>query len=99
MRLWGRAPRCSLRSPPPPRYARSPSPRIRGEDLDELYLAEPLEQVIVRGDRLGIKVRPLGRHAFGQGLDQEIRPEMEEEGHRVARMAAPLGRRVDHAVG
>jgi hypothetical protein len=56
----------------------------------ETDLAQPLHQVILRGDRF--------LAAFKQRIDQEIGPEVQEIGHRIARPARRLACRIDHPV-
>src|SRR4051794_323386 len=66
--------------------------------LQQLDLLQPLHQEAVGGDRFGVEIRVLRIHAARQGLDQEVRVEVQEEGRRIARRAAPLRGRIDHPV-
>ena len=86
------------------RYERSDSSassntRRRGDlrASDQLDLAQPLLEVVVGGDRRPLRLLA-GGHRLRQRLDQEIRAEVEEEGHRIARVARAVGRRVDDPV-
>lgn len=61
-------------------------------------LPQPLLQIIVGGDRLRIAIRVLCAHAAGERFDQIVGTEVEEERHRIARMAGAAGIGVAHAV-
>src|SRR3546814_9715865 len=62
-------------------------------------LAQPLLQIFVGGDRLGIKVRMRGIDAAFQRPNHIIRPEMQEKGYRIARDARAARVGVADAVG
>src|SRR3546814_13546911 len=68
---------------------------VCSSDLD---LDQPLVQIIVCSDRLGMAIGTGGANAAGQRLVQEIARRVQEERHRIARMPAASGRRVDDAV-
>ncbi len=53
----------------------------------------------MRGDRLRVEIGMAGIDAARQRLDQIVRPEVQEERHRVARMVAPRRSRIGDAVG
>ncbi len=94
--FWQRpAPRRTARLLPQDVAGLSPAGADPQEQPD---LAQALHQIIVRRDRLRIKIPVPGIDARRQRLDQVIRPEMQEEGHGIARMAAPFRGRVHHAV-
>lgn len=52
----------------------------------------------MRADRCGRRGRIVIAHAFGQRRDHVIGPEMEEEGHRIARTPRRFPARIDHPV-
>src|SRR5215472_17250587 len=63
--------------------------------LLQFDLAEPLLEIIVGGDRRPF--RGLARNESpGKRLDQEIRAKVQEERHRIARLARPVRRRIDY---
>src|SRR5690606_32419237 len=66
--------------------------------LLQLDLAQALFEEAVGGDRLGVAAGVVRRDARGQHVDQEIGVWMQEERHRIARLARGLTRGIDPAV-
>src|SRR5215217_4667692 len=72
-----------LRSWPSPWACRASVPRWDEQASDQFDLAQPFLEIFVGRDR-----QPLGllacRNGALQRLDQEVRAEVQEEGHRIA---------------
>src|SRR5690606_2626995 len=67
-------------------------------NLLQLDLAQALVEEALCGDRLRVPARVFGAGARGQHVDQEVRIRVQEERHRITRLARRLARGIDHAV-
>jgi hypothetical protein len=64
----------------------------------EIDLAQALHQIVVARYRFRMIARVLGIDALRQGFNYLVRPEMQEERHRITRPIRCLAARVDDAV-
>src|SRR3546814_4324942 len=67
-----------------------------GFQLFQLDLAQPLLEVALRGDRLGVAARVAGGDRRRQHVDQEVRVRVQEERHRVPRLPRLFARSEEH---